>query len=63
MCMDQWKCWKLGKTVNNIEIKEIWKILKFSSKKDNGRNGSKKHNNLKRTSDDIESGDKMEITM
>jgi hypothetical protein len=53
----------LGKTVNNIEIKEIWKILKFSSKKDNGRNGSKKHNNLKRTSDDIESGDKMEITM
>ncbi len=37
--------------------------LKFSSKKDNGSSGSKKHNNLKKTSDDIESGDNMEITM
>jgi hypothetical protein len=37
--------------------------LKFSSKRDNGRNGSKKHNNLRKTSDDIESGDNMKISM
>jgi hypothetical protein len=34
--------------------------LKFSSKEDNG---SKKHKNLRKTSDDIESGDNMEISM
>lgn len=62
MCMDHWKCWKLGKIVNNIETKKYGN-LKFSSKKDSGRNGSKKHNNLKKTSDDIESEDNMEITM